>query len=279
MTRRFIVFSFVLFLFIFIPGSAAFIILMERIQYRNAGLELMQTIEIERLKLEASVNGEIALALKMADSPLIRRYFLNPADNELQKVAFEEIDGYRMAFADETVFLVNDIDKNFFFNDAYVYTVDTADPMNYWYSMTMNETEKYNFNINYNPDLNVTDIWINAPVFDSQRNPIGIVGAGLNLSDFVDVIYRNYRGAAELYFFNAAGEITGANNVGLAVNKVNISEALGQTGFLSRGTAERNLSLFYRIPTGTAFRLSRKNCWKRCAIAIYPTKKMKRRIM
>jgi diguanylate cyclase (GGDEF)-like protein len=231
MKRRFIIFSSVLFLLIFIFGSVVFIVLMDRIHYRNAGSELIQTIEIERLKLEAAVNSEIALALSMADSPIIRQYFLNPADDEMQKLAFEEIDAYRRAFTKNSVFLVNDIDKKFFFNDDFVYTVDPENPMNYWYLMTMHQTERYNFNINFNPDLNVTDIWINAQVFDSKHKPIGIVGTGINLSDFVDAIYKNYRGSAELYFFNSAWEITGADNVGLVENKVNITGALGPIGW------------------------------------------------
>jgi hypothetical protein len=59
-------------------GSAGFVMSMERIQLKNAGSELMLTVELERLKLEASLNSEIALALNMAASPVIKRHFLAP---------------------------------------------------------------------------------------------------------------------------------------------------------------------------------------------------------
>jgi methyl-accepting chemotaxis protein len=203
---------------------------MGRIQFKNAGDELIQTIEIERLKLEASVNSEIAITLIMARSPLIQRYFLNPADSELRELVFEEIAGYRKAFAGNMVFWINDADKRLFFNDAYAYTVNTADPGNYWYLTTLYETEKYNLNVNYNLDLNVTNLWINAPVFDDQHRPVGVVGTGVNLSDFFNTLYQNYRETEDLYFFNSAGEITGANDVDLVRNKVKITEALDQTG-------------------------------------------------
>jgi len=230
MRRRFFIFSAVLFLLIFSFGSLAFIVLMEQIQYDNAGQKLTRTIEIERLKLEASINSEIAIALRMADSPLIRRYFLNPADGELQKITFEEIAGYRRAFKGGSVFWISDIDREFYFNGDNHYTLDIENPDNYWYKMTLYETEKYNFNINYNAELQRTMLWINAPVFDNNHKPAGMVGTGINLFDFINAIYDNHSGTEELFFFNAAGEITGTRDISLVKRKADISEVLGQTG-------------------------------------------------
>jgi signal transduction histidine kinase/CheY-like chemotaxis protein/HPt (histidine-containing phosphotransfer) domain-containing protein len=229
--NRFIIFSIVLFLLIFIAGSGIFIFFMQQIIRTNKGNELTQTLEIERIKLETSVNSEIAIVLKMAGSPLIQHYFGDPENHELKKIALEEIAEYRRAFAANSVFWVNDIDRKFFSDDSYAYTVDTKDSNNYWYLMTLNETERYNFNINYNPDLKVTNLWINAPVFDSKHKPIGILGTGVNLSAFVNAVYKNYTSKAELYFFNAAGEITGAKNIELVTAKKNIDEELSKAGF------------------------------------------------
>jgi len=230
MQRRFVIFSSVLFLLIFILGSVTFIILMNKIQYKNIGDELIQTIKTERFKLETSLNSQVAIALKMANSPLIQRYFLNPANSELQKIAFEEIAGYRKAFASNSVFWVNNIDKKFFHNESYEYTIDTADSSNYWYSMTLDEEKEYNFNISYDLNLNVTNIRINALVSDNNHKPIGIVGTNVNLSDFIDTVYQNYSGTAKLYFLKVDGEITGANDFTLVEKKVNIIEVLGKTG-------------------------------------------------
>jgi methyl-accepting chemotaxis protein len=237
MQRRFIVFSSILFLLIFMFVSVTFIILIGKIQHGNAGYELTQIIETERLKLEASLKSEIAIALKMANSPLIQRYFLNPTSSELQGIAFEEIAGYRKAFASNSIFWVNDIDKKFFSDELYVYTVDTADTNNYWYMMTLNGEEKYNFNINYNPNLNVTNLWINAPVFDKHK-PIGIVGTGINLFDFINNVYQNYSGTAQLYFLKADGEITGASDIALVEKKANIIEVLNHGAEILARTKE-----------------------------------------
>ena len=258
---RFLLYSVILFVVILVGGTAAFIQSMRQIVHENNSNEMVQLAEIQRINLEASVNGEIAIALKMATSPLIVHYFQNPADPELEKTAFEEIAGYRQAFAANSVFWVNDRDKKFYSDDAYVVTLDVKDPNNYWYLMTLNETEKYNFNINYNPDLKVTNLWINAVVFGPNHKPIGIVGTGIQLTSFVDSIYKNYRGSASLYFFNEVGEITGAEDTKLVANKEAIDKKLGKVGpeilawakshstAKSRGTVTDPIGIF-SVPEG-----------------------------
>jgi methyl-accepting chemotaxis protein len=230
MQRKFIIFSLALFLIIFVLGSVTFFILMGRNLHDNTGNELSKILGLERLKLESSVNSEIAIVIKMATSPLLLRYFIDKNNFELEKMALEDIAGYRLAFASRSLFWVNDIDKKFYLDGEYAYTVDPDDPEHYWYNMTMYETKKYNFNINYNPALGITNLWINAPVFNSDHKPVAILGTGMNLSDFLTGIYQNYPEKADLYFFNSAGEITGARNTQLVADKIKLDKELGQTG-------------------------------------------------
>ena len=227
---RFLLFSVVLLVTIFVGGSAAFFQSMRQIVRVNISHELIQSVEIQRINLEASVNGEIAIALKMADSPLIKRHFLNPTDAELKRIAFDEIEGYRQAFRSKTVFWASDIDMEFYFSEDNHYTIDPDDPDNYWYKMTLYETESFNFNINYNPEIQKIMLWINAPVFNASRKPVGLVGTGIDLSEFVDSIFRNFTNKGALYFFNSAGEITGAKDTNLIANKVTLDNELSETG-------------------------------------------------
>jgi len=236
---KFIAFSLLLLIAIVIMGSGAFVLSMRQIVRESTGNELSRMLEIERIKLESSVNAEIAIALKMADSPLIQSYFLNPTDPDLEKIAFAEIAGYRRAFAANTVFWVNDQDKKFYSDDAFSYVVDTGNPDNYWYLMTLNQTEKYNFNINYNPDLDKTNLWINAPVFSSQHKPIGMLGTGIDLTVFVNSIYSGYTSKAALYFFNDLWEITGANDSSLIADKKLIDKELPDVGHDIITTAQK----------------------------------------
>jgi len=231
MRRRFIIFSFILFLLIFIPGSVTFTILMDKIQYDNARHELMQSVEIERLKLEASINSEIAIALRMADSPLIQWYFLDPGDEDIRQIALGEIAGYRRAFTGKNVFWISDTDKKYYFNDEYVYTIDPSDESSWWYNSIMTDPVPYSLTVNFDIGIQKTMLWIDVPVLGNDHKPVGIVGTGVNLSDFIKVVNQDNSGTEdELYFFNAAGEIINAKDVNLVEKKANITDALGQTG-------------------------------------------------
>ena len=224
--RTFILFSVILLVVILATASTAFVLSMQQTIKTNKGNELVRLLETERIRLEASLNAEIAIVLKLADSPIIERYLMSPDDSALEKVALEEIASYRQAFTGYSIFWINDIDMIFYSDDNEPYFVDADDPVNYWYNMTLYETEVYNFNINYNPDINVIKLWINAPVFDGEGNPVGLVGTGIELHEFVNTVYQNIDERTELYFFISDGKIYGAKDVGLIINGANITDVL-----------------------------------------------------
>ena len=228
--RKLFLFSVVFYPLILIIGGITFVISMRQDTHKNTGYEIARKVELERIKLETSVNSEIVIVLKMASSPLIINYFLNPSSPEQELIARQEIESYRSAVVNNIIFWANDIDKVFWFNGIPTSIIDPESPDEYWYNMTMYNTESYNFNINYNPDLDTTNLWINAPVFDSNGRPIGIVGTGIDLTEFLDSIYSDFSGKEELYFFNLYGEITGAQDTSLVYNKANINIVLGEIG-------------------------------------------------
>ncbi|MCL1829398.1 MAG: ATP-binding protein [Oscillospiraceae bacterium] len=203
---------------------------MRQIIRTNNSTELSQILELEKIKLETSLNTEITIVLKLADSPLIKRYFSDPSDTVMEKLAFEEIASYRKVFSGFSIFWINNIDKMFYSDDNESYLVDVEIPENYWYPMTLYETDDYNFNINYNPDLDIVRLWINAPVFSDESVPLGMVGTGIELSAFVDAAYRNIDDRVNLFFFNAQGEITGAESVELIAEKRPIDYKTGAFG-------------------------------------------------
>jgi len=250
------IFSTMLFLLIVAAGGAAFLFAMRNIVVENVAGDTAGMLSIERNRLESSVKGEIAIALKMASSPLIIRHFLNPSDTALKDIAFEEIQGYRRAFGGNTVFWVSDADKKFYSDDAFVYAVDPNDKSNYWYPMTMNEDGRYNFNINYNDQLKKILLWINAVVKDGAGASVGIVGTGIDLSSFADAIYKDYGGKADLYFFNALGEITGAKDGALVSGKKKLDAAIGAEAAKEVAAAVKSLKAgenkILRLPDGVA---------------------------
>jgi len=224
MQGRFALFSFVLFLLVFVFGNVSFFVLMGRIFYRYAGYELMKDVETASLRLEASMSKKISVLLKAADSPYIRQYFAHPDNPELQKKALEEIESYKRALLPNSLFLVNNIDI--------IFSSETNGNLseNYWCTMSLNIKKVPFFNVSYNPNLGVEKLWISVPVFDNAGKLLGIVGTGKSLSDFTDIICQNHPRYAAMYIFNSGLEIIGARDISLASSRVLIDEKFGEKG-------------------------------------------------
>jgi signal transduction histidine kinase/HPt (histidine-containing phosphotransfer) domain-containing protein/ActR/RegA family two-component response regulator len=199
--------------------------------------QLATASETIKLRLATTVNSELNLALKLADTPIIRQYFQNPTDKGLESGAWGEFDNYQRHFKSKSVFWVNDVDKIFYSTGADPYVVDPSDPVSYWYDMTLHHTEIYNFNINYNPDLGQTHLWVNIPVFErageKRGRPVGMLGTSIDLtsfSNFVASSYREFDANITPYLFNSLGEITSAMDKSLVFNKTLLADHLGAAG-------------------------------------------------
>jgi len=192
--------------------------------------QVQNKAEQQRQDLLYSIDREIFLSMTMAESPLIRTYYQNPDNPELERLFFSEMQAYRKAFKDNTVFWVNDIDKIFYFNDAVSYIIDPDDPDEYWYKMTLFETEKYNLNINYNAELDAINLWVNVPVFSDTGTPIGMLGTGVNLTSFINAFFADSSDSIEMVFFNKEGEITGHKDGTLVAEKAPVQSLFGDIG-------------------------------------------------
>ena len=125
-----------------------------RIRFRSDAQEsLAYHAELETLKFTSSLNAQLGLVVQMVKTPSIVKYMENPDDPELKATAFEEFGSFKDSYLSKSVFFVNDKDHKFYQDLQEAYLLDPTKPENYWYNMTMYETDVYNYNINYNPDL------------------------------------------------------------------------------------------------------------------------------
>jgi len=234
--KTFFIFSCILFLIIALSAVVAYSISAHQINISFIEQQLSVASETMRLRLATTVNSELALVLKMADTPVIRQYFKNPNDSVIREQANTELNLYQEHFENKVVFWINDVDKIFYSTGNAPYVLDPDDPASYWYKLTLYETEKFNLNINYNPDLDQINLWVNVPVFDDingLKKPIGMLGIGINLTDFSNFIatsYHNFDANITPYMFNKYNEITSAVDYELVENKVHLDALLGDTG-------------------------------------------------
>ncbi|MDR2589089.1 MAG: response regulator, partial [Spirochaetales bacterium] len=247
--RKFFLFSVVFFLLILVGGTTVFVFAMRRLSNSTIEQKLRLSIETMRLRMANAVNTELGLAVKMADVPLIKRYLLDPSNPQLAAGALEEFAAYRRNFRNNSVFWISDKNKVFYFDDAESYVVDPSDPASYWYNMTLYETERFNFNINYNAEMKKTYLFINAPVF-YEKKPIGLVGTGIDLTGFITAMFRDIDNSIETYIFNSFNEITVARDQSLAFEKKNILSCLGEAGEAiqdgSRSAGENEIRIINR---------------------------------
>jgi len=222
--KKVLYFSVLFFCIIVAGGSGAFLLAMRQIIRNDTFQQLQRIIETRNLQFGTAFDSQISLAVNMAESPLISSHLASPADPGLARLAHAEFSGHRKFFSGGNIFWISDIDRRYYFNDEYSYTLDTAKQGNEWYMPTLNQKERFSFNVNYDIGIKRTLCWLNVPVYDRARNPVGIVGTGIDLTDYINILFSGLDGDLTLYLFNESGEITGAKDSSLMERKALISE-------------------------------------------------------
>ena len=190
--------------------------------------DMEMTARVKRASFETSMNEQLTLALQMVKMPAIKEYMLNPGDEGLRQAAFKDFEPFKESFKSKSLFWISDADKMFWSDMNASYVVDPSDPNEYWYNMTMKETDVYNFNINYNPSLKQTNLWVNAVVRDSRGNAIGIVGTGIPLTNMIKEMYDGLGSDVLMYLYNDGEEVTGALDDSILEKKIPILELMPQ---------------------------------------------------
>jgi methyl-accepting chemotaxis protein len=230
-------------------GSAAFLFTMRQMARNDTFAQLSRIIETRNLQFTASFDSQISLALNMAESPLIRDHLKNPGDAELARLAFREFSANRISFSGNNIFWISDVDKRYYFNDKYSYTLDPEDPENVWYAPTLNQKDRFSFNVNFDIGIERTLCWINVPVYDDNKTPIGIVGTGIDLTDYINILFTGLGDDVTLLLFNSLGEITGAEDISYMERKILISDAWedGQQVFFEAQSSQEGASKIFEI--------------------------------
>ena len=216
-----IIFFVVIGLFVLIHGIA-------RSRFRTQSYADMEMVaRVKRASFETSMNEQLTLVLQMMKMPSIIEYLKNPDDPKIKEAAFKDLITFKESFKSKSIFWVSDANHEFWSDMEYSYIVHPENPDEYWYNMTMYETDVYNFNINYNPSLKQTNLWVNAVIKDNGK-PIGVIGTGIPLTDMINEMYAGLDPSVTMYLYNEGNEITGALDDSIVENKKSILEELPQ---------------------------------------------------
>lgn len=147
--------------------------------------------QLNRERIFAPISRELALSLRFANSEVTRQWLLDEQDPDKHSLFFREAEGYRQAFRDHAYFIVNTNSLDYYFNggdqsfsDQPRYRMSPDNPDDRWFFGTLESTSDYNINVDSNPQMNTTRVWLNMLIRNDHK-VIGIAGSGIDLSNFI----------------------------------------------------------------------------------------------
>jgi len=160
------------------------------------------------------VQRELALARKLADSPLLKRWARDEHNPELKAIALAELDSYRRHFVDHNFFFVINRSGHYYHNNAadehrgkeLIQTLDATQASDQWYFATLAKVTDFDLNVDYNVSLDINNVWINVIIRDGAEK-LGIGGAGLELDRFIKAVLQQDRKGVQTMLLDQNGTI------------------------------------------------------------------------
>jgi serine phosphatase RsbU (regulator of sigma subunit) len=150
---------------------------------------------LDKSRILAPLQREVALARKLADSQVLRAWCRNEGDPRARAMAMAELESFRQAFADHSYFFIPAASRHYYYNNAsdafhgqeLRYTLDPRDPANAWYDATMASVPDFALHVDSDEHLGQFKVWINVLVKEPGAHgaKLGMAGTGADLSDFM----------------------------------------------------------------------------------------------
>lgn len=221
-------------------------IVSHKIFSRDTYMRLESVAYTKLLELDNGMGPELTLAMQMVHSPVMIDYMENPDDPEKVTRAMKEFEVFQKGFASHRTFWISDIDKKYYSNMEYLYTLDPKREDSAWYEMTLNCGEEYQFYVDFEVALQRTFLWINALVYNAAKKPVGLAGTGIELSDFVNSMYSKLEPGIDMLMYNMSGEISGSTNIADLEKKTPITDVMPELSSLKDLYAKKNQRLSTR---------------------------------
>ncbi|MEH6565857.1 MAG: biofilm regulation protein phosphatase SiaA [Halopseudomonas sp.] len=147
---------------------------------------------LSREKIRAPISRELALSLRLANSEVTLQWLKDPQDADKKALFFREAERYRADFRDHAYFIGVLSTLGYYFNGNEEplsqeprYILDPQKPADSWFFASLRNTEHFNINVDSNPELNTTKVWLNMLVRDDSGEVLALAGSGLDLSSFI----------------------------------------------------------------------------------------------
>ncbi|MBT4820316.1 MAG: response regulator, partial [Lentisphaerae bacterium] len=199
-----------------------FMLVLNRITERLGRDFAKQYVLREKGRILTPIEREVALCLKMVDTPLLQEWCRDDGedgDPDLRERALTELESFRRHFQGRSYFFVPDRSKRFYFNDdtkdrergEVAYVLDENSAKDGWYFSTLSAVDTLDLNVDYDEKLEVTKVWINTVVRDGDDR-LGVAGTGLALDAFISRILSERTPGVETILVDRVGAIQAHRN-------------------------------------------------------------------
>lgn len=146
----------------------------------------------DKNKILAVIEREVVLAQKMADDTVLKRWFLSADNPAMRSAAMEQLESYRRLFRDKSYFAAMGSTLRYYVANksekSTMVVLSPEKPADKWYFESIRKVDKYALNLDYGTAINQIKVWINVIMKDGGGNNIGIVGSGIDITDFLNKI-------------------------------------------------------------------------------------------
>jgi sigma-B regulation protein RsbU (phosphoserine phosphatase) len=206
---------------------------------------------LEKSKMMSALQRDLSLSLKMAGSPLLKRWALDENNEALKRLALEELESYRTSFKGQSAFFVIDRSRHYYFNDNKEgrpfetprYTLNPDNVNDSWYFRTMRDVDSFELNVDYDNHLDVTKVWFNVVMKDAGNRKIALGGSGIDISSFINEIVNSDEKGVETILINKDGVIEGHRNKKYVIDNSKIRDTGKKTTVydLMKSDADRSI--------------------------------------
>ena len=173
-------------------------------------------ILLAKSRILGKIDREAALARKLADSPVVKRWMLDESDPRARELATAELESYRAAFTDGNYFVAIASSRRYYNQPAQgaptVVTLSPERASDQWFFTSLRSVKDFALNLDYNPYIKATKVWINCAVKQGEKT-IGLAGTGLDLTDLVSELTAKRQANLSIMLLDGAGNITAYSDI------------------------------------------------------------------
>lgn len=180
----------------------------------NLGSAFVRNVtQYNKQRILAPVSREVALAQRLADSEVTRRWMEDENNPAKKSFFFAEAERYRSAFENHSYSAIVRASRHYYYNSDQralttqpIHTLNPHKPSDAWFFNTLKSTRDFNLNVQFDTSLKITKVWINVLVKDGPRR-IGVAGTGLDLTSFLQRFITNREAGVTSMILNRKGQI------------------------------------------------------------------------